>query len=241
MNATQNRTLQSFRRVRRFVDTLPKEGTPSSLATATGLLDGAITTLTRHAVMQDLAVRVGQHDTRQVAALRTELRAVHMQPIAKMARALLRDVPGLERALRLPDTHVSTELLLQAAEAMADAAAPHSATLVRHGLPATFLDEFREAIAAVRETVDSRSAQRVSRVGATVGVRQELRRGRKAVQLLDAVVGRSLAGDPSRLAEWRRAMRVGQEGVGGSAASGEPDAPAVVHIAPASAPIAQAA
>jgi hypothetical protein len=243
MNASQRRTLKAFQRAHQFVATLlesaptPPEGTPTSpeetttagrLAVARAMLGQVVTSLTRHAVAQDVTVRRAQEDTRRKAVLAAELRTLHVRPITQIARALLRDVPGIEQALKLPKPAAPTSAVVHAAEAMAQAAKPHERVFVRHGLPADFLTRLRAAADAVAGTVASRSELQGQRVGATAGVREEMQRGRTAVQVLDAVLGVLLADQPRRLVEWRKLKRVVAQGTGLGGAQ--------PSVAPASAP-----
>jgi hypothetical protein len=233
MNANQRRTLEAFQRAQRFVATLPEPGptpaegepTPpggsatSSLALGRTMLTQVVDRLTQLAVAQDFTVRRVQEDTRRKVVLEAELRTLHMRPITQIARALLRDVAGIDQALRLPKPGSPTSVLVHAAEGMAQAAEPHERVFVRHGLPSDFLARLRAAAGVVAGLVTSRAEQRGQRVGATAGMRDEIRRGRTAVEVLDAVVSVLLADEPRRLAEWRSVKRV-VAGTGGGVVKG---------------------
>jgi hypothetical protein len=53
-----------------------------------------------------------------------------------------------------------------------------------------------------------RANTKVSRVGATKGIEQEIQPGGEAVTMLHAVISRQFAGDPTFLAAWNAARRV---------------------------------
>ncbi|HUF81706.1 MAG TPA: hypothetical protein VMN03_11260, partial [Burkholderiales bacterium] len=99
------------------------------------------------------------------------------------------------------------QVLIAAAGAMAEAAEKEKTMFVRHGLAENFVDALEAAAKALDE---ARQAQRDSgrrRVGATAAVQDQVRRGRKAVRLLDAILKPRLARDAQLLAAWRSAKR----------------------------------
>ena len=61
-------------------------------------------------------------------------------------------------------------------------------TFIDNGLPATFLDDFREEAAAVSESVVDRNKQQGRRTGATAGLVAEERRGRAILRVLNALI-----------------------------------------------------
>jgi hypothetical protein len=208
MNTRQNRLLQSFRRARQFVDTLPQPTVATTMAEPLAMLDAAIAALTGHAVTQSLAPNTAHADSIEMREMARALRDAHLRPIAQIARALAPEHAALH-ALRLPGTHVGVEQLLYSADAMATAAEPHAALFTRQGLPSTFVADLRAAVTTLRSALDANAATRRQRVTATAGARAEVDRGRRAVRLVDGVLARLLAADPARFAEWRRASHVG--------------------------------
>jgi hypothetical protein len=108
----------------------------------------------------------------------------------------------------MPSARLGVTLLLQACDGMMEAAVPFEAALIAHGLPADFLARFREAREELDRTRTRRADHTIAHVGARAGLAVELRRGRRAVDRLDAVVRAAFEGDEVVLTAWRSAKRV---------------------------------
>ena len=143
-------------------------------------------------------------------ALRKVLVEHHMRPIAKTARALSPDVPAISE-LQMPKHELGSQRLVNAARAMRDAAAPHGDVFIQHGQAPDFLDELGNAAKALEDAVVARKEANRRLVGATEGVQAAVQLGRRAVQLIDAVVRPALLDNPTLLAEWKNAKRVGKK------------------------------
>ena len=81
-----------------------------------------------------------------------------MQPIAFIARRNLRGVPEF-KALQMPKPEATGPAFLVSARGMADAAKIHHDTLVGHGLPPTFLDDFEAGITKLETSLNDRRRQ----------------------------------------------------------------------------------
>ena len=232
MRATEKLKLQMCRRVQGYLDTNGPSLTgtsPSSSTSPTGsgstsppyqrqraMLDDVVAQLTARAVEQESAALVRDGVTARMATLRTTLRDQHMRPIAEIAQALLAKEPDLA-ALRLP-ARKDPEGLVNAAVAMAQAAAPHTAVFVAHGRPVEFLQALTAAADDLRQALDERGAIRSARKGSTKAVAAEGARGRTAVRLLDAVIRPMILTNPKLLGEWDSARRIGRPHRGGAKA-----------------------
>ncbi|MBK7906184.1 MAG: hypothetical protein IPJ78_06405 [Gemmatimonadetes bacterium] len=93
---------------------------------------------------------------------------------------------------------------------MIEAARVFEAVLIEHGLPSDFLTRFRTDRDELERTCSRRATMTGSHVGARTGLQVELRRGRLAVDRLDAVVRVAFEGDEVVLATWRATKRVRQ-------------------------------
>jgi hypothetical protein len=91
---------------------------------------------------------------------------------------------------------------------MARATAPYADALNAAGFPKDTIEKFNATIDALAETLAQRGHLRVLRVGSTRGLQDQLRVGREAVKLLDAVLTQQFAFDDTFLAAWRSASRV---------------------------------
>ncbi|HEX7020316.1 MAG TPA: hypothetical protein VF159_09915 [Gemmatimonadaceae bacterium] len=150
-------------------------------------------------------------ESARTRVLRRALWVNHMQQIAAVARAELRQVPQFE-SLLLPTVGVATPKLVQWARTMAAVAREHAEVFVTHGLPA----EFVEQLLAAADALDASLATRVANGRETVGARKRVATSRSRAQyvirVLNAQIEKALVDDASLLAQWRHAKRVGLGG-----------------------------
>jgi len=206
-------------------------------------LDHAVDQLAAQVAQQAVANDVLANGAAIQAAAAAELKQQHMGPIAKFARARLRGAPDFT-ALARSTASLSGLPLVRAARAMATALAPHTQALTAGGLPANAVEELAAAANAVEAAITARRTARSNRVIATAGVKHELKQGREAVAMLDAVATKLLAGQPELVAGWRQAKRVTRQSralVLDSASIASPPVSAVQSAAPAGAPDQRAA
>ena len=222
MRQEQQRQLDSLRRVQDFVNVHAAELGSAVSAGVKQQLDEAIAQLDAFDNTQGSSKREMDGLTSRRRALAAELRQQHMLPIATFARARLRGVPDFA-ALANAGKKLQPSRLVAAARAMATAATPHLGALVSSGFPADTITQLQTAADAVSSAMAQRASTNVRRVGATKGIAQQLRRGREAVRVLSAVVGKQVAGDPVILAGWRAASRVAAKS---GSARGDAAAPA---------------
>ncbi len=207
MRTHQLSTFQSLRRAQHYLDDRTDGLGPLNQTPARATLDDVVTKLEAHALEQGTTTLQARGDTNLQRQLAAELRVQHMRPIAKFARANLRGVPEFA-ALTASGKDVQGEMLVDAALAMAAAAKPHEQAFVEAKFPTDFLTTLTATAEAVRASIDTRSQKTGRRSGATKGIAAELARGRTAVNTLDAVITKLLAGDAAGLAEWRSAKRI---------------------------------
>jgi hypothetical protein len=125
-------------------------------------------------------------------------------------------------ALRMPRSGSGVTKVLQANDGMIAAARSFAEVFVAHGLPADFLERFTAARNALEEVAAGRATHVGAHVAARAGMQVQVRRGRRAVGRIDAVVRASFDGDEMTLAAWRAAKRVHQLG-GGAGPRGAED------------------
>ncbi len=207
MQTKQGRTLQSLRVVQSFLD-----ANAANLANVvqSGIrkqLDYIVAALEEHADVQSGSNYSAQSATQKHYSLRTVLLRDHMAPVAKIAEAQLPDSPEME-PLRMPRGRPSVDVLKALAVGMANAAEPHKDMFLAAGLPADFIEQLKSAAKAVVDSVGQRKANRITRGGATKGIRTLASRGRSIVHALDAMVKSALKGDLPMLREWNIAKRV---------------------------------
>ena len=93
---------------------------------------------------------------------------------------------------------------------MIEAARQFEAVFVANGLPADFLAQFAAARNELERLTGGRATQVCTHVAARTGLQVQMRRGRRAVDRLDAIVRASFRGDDVVLTTWRAAKRVHQ-------------------------------
>lgn len=207
MQRKDRSTLDSFQRVKEFLTQHPLADEPASLGAQAAELDDVILRLSDDAVRQEAGTRFAQVHSERERALRASLYADHLQPISRIARDVF-GVSGMDKAFRLPRNVRVNQPLIAAARAMADAAEKEMEVFLRHGLPQDFVERLKFATSMLDETRTAKTESARRRVTATASVKDQLKRGRKAVRLLDAVLITRLRKDPELLAAWRIAKKV---------------------------------
>ena len=225
MIAKQKQMLESFVRVRAFVEAHPVAG-PLSYGGAPETLDEVVPRLREYAGAQITGQALSRAEIRLQAKLVQQLVDRHMRPIAAIARAQIEPESDVRMpaAIRMPRTGVGVTKMLQACDGMIAAARPFEAAFVANGLPADFLARFSSARNALESMLGGRATLIGTHVGARTGLEVQIRRGRSAVDRLDAVVRASFDGDEVTLAKWRVAKRVHQLS-GGASARGTDEVP----------------
>lgn len=207
MQSKQKKVIASFQRVQSFLGANPPPA-PASYAEPQQVLDDVVAKLSDHAASQVSGKRLSQAEQRRQDSLTKKLRERHLRPIAAIARAHVADTPGIEKALHYPPGNMALLDLIATSQAIRDDIEQYQPLFIKNGRPADFLAQLDAAIAAVKECVASRGQKVGRHVGARAGLRKELLRGRKAVDMLDTIVTVAFDGQDDVLAEWQTAKRV---------------------------------
>jgi hypothetical protein len=196
-----------------------------------GTLDEVLPRLREHAGAQITGRALSRAELRLQAKLVKQLRDQHMRPIAAIARAQLEPESDVRmpEAIRMPQASLGVTKILQSCDGMIAAARPFEAVFIANGLPADFLVRFTALRNELEGMLGDRAALVGTHVGARAGLQVQIRRGRSAIDRLDAVVGAAFDGDVETLAKWRAAKRVHQ--LSGSSASRGTDADEVQRAA----------
>ena len=213
--------LSSFLRVQEFLAQNPVAEAPASLGTQASTLNEIVAQLSNDTVDQEAGSRFTRVHTESQRTLRAELYKDHMLPISRVAREVF-GASGMDRAFRLPVNPKVNQTLLAAAGAMAEAAEKTSDVFVQHGLPQDFIEQLRASATALEtaRTAKTESARR--RVTATAAVKGQVKRGKQAVRLLNAILSPRLAREPELRAAWRSAKRVRPTTVASDSAASPP-------------------
>jgi hypothetical protein len=233
MQAAQRQRIQSYRRVLDFLAMNAPPQPPANYAVQKQVLETVVEHLSDFTSEQVTGARLSKADSRRLAGLRRTLREHHLQPIARIARALLPDAIGIEKALKMPTRGMSSVQLADEADGVRGAIEPYTQVFLENGEPADFMEQLALAAKTLREAVMGKARNIGRHVGAKAGLEQELKRGRRAVDLLDAIVTRAFRGNGVVLAKWRAAKRVQDQrgpSVGTTAATADQN-PAVPQTA----------
>jgi hypothetical protein len=207
MNTVINRTYVMFVRVQDFATEHAASFPAGSLGGETvAELRQAIEELTEAATTQTSGLSSVQRATAERMAAREALRE-SMQAIARTARVMAIDMPGLENKFRLPRSG-RDPALLQAARAFAADALPLKTEFLRHGMHEPFIEEFKEEIADLERAMGQQNTGRGAHVSATASVESAAERGMNAVRRLDAIVRNLFRDDDPTLAAWTSARHV---------------------------------
>lgn len=181
-------------------------------------LDAAIAELPVHADIQDNHTRTARGAVARQRVKRAALVRDHMALIARIAKLKLENAPEFV-ALTMPRHRPSAERLAALANGMASAAEPFTDVFVRAGCKPEFVQELRDAAAALLQTLHDGAHNRGLVREATLDLHIKLSRARKIVDVIDGFVRSALANDPARLGRWQLVKRVPRPRSGASASA----------------------
>jgi hypothetical protein len=178
-----------------------------------------------HVLAKALAAKDGRMAR---TAARVALRA-RMKAVARTARDIARTTPGIENKIRM-ETRLSDVALLDAARRFVSEAATMPDRFVTLGLPATFVEDLRNAADAFEGTMADRRTGRSTVAASQAGITAALKSGVDAALTLDVIVANTVGHDPVLMAAWERDRRL----VDGK---GKPEPSSAPVVTPALAPV----
>jgi hypothetical protein len=209
MKAEQIRKFDMLRRVQQFLDEFAVTLFAANAAAARKELDQLVEEMGVNETAQASNTLNAKSQTAEQAVLRRDLVNHHMRPVALIAAAHLRDVPGF-KALQVPKVGVKVAVLVQDATAMAEAARAYQEVFVGNGRPENFVDALLAAAGAVRASIDARGKSIASKAAARDGLKATATRAHLVLRFLDAQVKSAVGDDPKTLAAWKSAKRIGK-------------------------------
>jgi hypothetical protein len=209
MIAQQIRKFDMLRRVQQFLDEFAVKLFTVNAAAARQALDKVVEEMGANEAAQASNTLNAKSQTAILARLRSDLVNRHMRPVALIAAAHLRDVPDF-KALHVPKFGVKAAVLVQDANAMAEAAREYQQVFVGNGCPEDFADALVAAATAVRASIDARGKSIAMRAAARDGLKATATRAHLVLRFLDAQVKAALGDDPKTLAAWNSAKRIGK-------------------------------
>jgi hypothetical protein len=148
MNDTENRRHQMFVRVQDFGSGHTADFAPTSLGKQ---LFTSLASIIDELEDKGAAEVSGVGQSRQGTTTRNQARAAlreDLEAIARTAKVMAHDVPGLDEKFRVPRNN-NDQQLLSTARASATDAVPLSAQFIAYELPADFLDDLNAHIDAL--------------------------------------------------------------------------------------------
>jgi hypothetical protein len=207
MNTSISHLLETFVRVRDFG--AEHAGAFRSDSLAPDLFEAvaqAAAEITKSLTAQTSGIGSVQQATVSRAGAREALRA-DMHAIARTARVMALDTPGLENKFRLPRGG-GDQALLQAARTFAAEAVAFKAEFIRHEMPNSFIEDLLSDIANLERTMGGQVTGREAHISASVSIEEMAERGMNAVRRLDAIVRNRFRDEPAVLAAWEYARHV---------------------------------
>jgi hypothetical protein len=209
MRAEQIRKFDMLRRVQQFLDDFAVKLFATNAAAARKALDQLVQEMGTNEAEQASNTLNAKSQTAAQKVLRAKLVTDHMRPVELIAAAHLRDVPEF-KALQVPKVGVKAAVLVQDANAMAEAAKQYQQVFVGNGRPETFVDDLVAAAGAVRASIDARGKSIATKAAAREGLKATATRAHAVLRFLDAQVKSAAADDPKILAAWQSAKRIGK-------------------------------
>ena len=159
-----------------------------------------------------------------------QLLLTRMAAVARTARAMAEETPGADSKFQLPVRRADVEVLASARAFIKDLE-PVKTAFVEHGLPDTFVTDLQQAVEAFAQASSGRSVGKSGKGDAQAALRSAIRRGMKAVRLLDVIVPNAFGEKTAEVEKWQRERRV--EAVGTVTATEPEETPPAQTVAPA--------
>lgn len=137
-----------------------------------------------------------------------ELRIRHLIPICRQGVHLLRGLPGIREALRIPHNSASAEEHLAAVKRVSDAVRPHVAAFHQAKYSRGFLTQLQRAAKKLERASANPGSNRARLSILTREIAADVRAGRGTIARLDAVIKAEFHDDPELLADWARHKRI---------------------------------
>jgi hypothetical protein len=208
MNNRQSRLLKAADRAVTFARDLPKAS--PRITKAAAQLKEAVRAARAAELVQSGAKRARKTPRYSVTQAKTILLRKHLGPIAADGVVMFDGLPGIEEDLRLPRIKDAAEKHLEAAKRLQRVAEEHEEEFIeQRNYDGNFLEKFQRAVEDLEAAAGiDRGFVRAKYTRATVDMKDEITRVRRAFDVLDARVLEEYLDDRSQLRQWRRASRI---------------------------------
>jgi hypothetical protein len=207
MQLTQDKVLDTGKRVQGFVDTqAPAIGTtvPAPLRAQ---LDTAVTQLSGAQVDQETLGQAAAAEIAKQDAIRKEVTTDFLIPIGRIVRRAFPTSPDFKVMIVSANLTRKGDFLNKVTTATA-AAATHAQDLINNGMPADFIAQMQAAVGQLTASVDTRGKQVGLKKGATATMKQSTKAIRDGVHIIDGNMRRVLKNNQPLLTNWIATSRV---------------------------------
>ena len=149
------------------------------------------------------------HEGLGIRRLREDLRLVHLIPIARAGKKLLRFAPGTERAFTVPGKRATGEAVVAASRVMMKAAKPSAKLFVEVGFGRDFVAQCAKLTDELSRRAAEWDAGRKRRAKVTGDLAAELRAARSVIDVFDAFLLAEIRHDRTMRVLWTSAKKVG--------------------------------
>ena len=203
MNDRETRRYDMFGRVHTFGQDHTADFAPGSKAA------GHFATLAQTITDLDTAKAGQDGGTATAKAVLFDALRLDLQNIARTARAIAETQPGFADKYRLPDNPSQTALLTTADAVVQELAQPGiPAKFLAYEMPADFVQDLKDDLAAIRSADDDMESDDQSGVASTAAVGRLIRAGMAEVTQLDAIMRNKYARTPDKLRAWQSASHI---------------------------------
>jgi hypothetical protein len=201
-------------------NSFPANSMGAQLATR---LDTLLVELDQLVATQSSSDGLARSSTDTVEAAREAVRE-DLEAYARTARAIDHQVPGFAERFRLPAGN-NDQVFIDTGMAFAENAAPEAVRFIAFGMPADFIEDLQNDVAALRAAISARSNSVADRKASGALIENKLDEIMLVRRELDAYVRNAHRDDPRVLSEWISAKHIQRapKKTGGSGGSGPAD------------------
>jgi len=172
-------------------------------------LDGAVTQLVASQTEQANSAGAAKTATATQGAIRKDINARLLRPIARVAKSALSHQPDIA-ALIVTSGSMANGTFVSKLNSLADAATAYEQTFVDHMLPPNFIAQLRGAAAQLTASAESRARSVARRQAATASMIAADKVIKDAVSVLNHVLTPLLKPNAALLADWVASKRLQQ-------------------------------
>jgi len=209
MNKRQEAAVRRFGTVQIFLDRHEDTFATLNKGSARAEFDALVRDIARHAVTQAIAETRGEGLTAQLRVVRDDLRLIHLQPIAAVARSRVADTPAFS-GLTLPHKSASDDTLDAAATRAVAILRDESSIFFEQCFAEDFVEQLEDAAATLRSVRADVRENRLELVHATREIAVLVKHGGALIRLFDALIPRLARGNRELVAGWRLASATKQ-------------------------------